>query len=201
MESAPKKHRRRWAWFLLGFFMVYSLLGILPPISWTTTRVNRVAHGVEIRQKIHHEFSVERFLPSYWRDHCAHDRTVFVDGKEWVEAKHSDMLGTSISPDRTYIVLGARGGGREPIRILDLPARRMTKLIFAVDVPEDEYAVHVEPYKLLRWEDDSHFLMGNFFATMVEDTFQEEDITKKRLYWRVDAKTATYISVASPTEP
>ena len=36
---------------------------------------------------------------------------------------------------------------------------------------------------------------------MQEDTFMEMDITNKRLFWLVDAQTATYVPVDPPAEP
>ena len=223
MEQSPRKWNRGLAWIVLVFLAISTLSGCRGDASqgysfgptWSSTRVEQLAHGVEVRTEMFHglyffQFGYFEWLPVclLFPDYHTYDerRAFLADGEEWFSEQFpKEML---ISPGQTYVVIAST---YEPLRILDLPARRVTELV--APASRDEFpGRHGYPFKFLRWEDDASFLVevrgsymekvkdenGNdamYTCSRCDELHQEWDIIEYIQTWRIDAKTATRVPV------
>jgi hypothetical protein len=191
MKPFPKNHYRKWIVIGQGLFAIYVLFCFSGCISWTTTtttNVEHLSHGIEIHTKSRdtREFTciVRDGLALIPRSHHyvndKYERIILTDGKELARCEHFNYL--FISPDQTYIVLAYRDQAK-PIRILDLPTRQIRELTVdgnSKDELHSYYKTYPFPFRFIRWEDDSNFLVEatGTFSEKIKDE-NGNDVTYK----------------------
>jgi len=221
---SPKNRCRVWLWV--------ALLPLLLPCSgclfWTTTNVEQLSHGIEVRSKTCHVAAAflgmeGGFFPIPHYTTYSGGRIILADGEVWIDENPAGSMGKMyISPGQTYIVIQHSMTGWPPLRIFDLAARTITEVPTAAESEFPGRYNYVYPFRFLRWEDDSHFLAevtGGFSEKMKDENgnlvfwdFEcncPHDIDgrhpKWQQYdyyqiWRFDAKTARRELVSTESE-
>ncbi len=188
---------RRWLRVLIVGLITLVVLYVVwwfYPITWTTTTTERHPGGIEIRTTHLHEFAPyigfadndsRVVLPiPYHHVNETEERTLLVNGAVLLTTRGMDFADMRPSPAGTYVVV-EHFVHTQPIRVYCATTGKHVELAVPEDSHEEFPGHHnVYPFRFLRWESDSSFLVE-----VTGNDFSSPGLSHYRQVWRVDAKT------------